>query len=74
MPGQIACDHSRGLCGQPDIPDNSPRSVRAVVEANPAHCLCCGSEMSISECTGLDMQLLGMYWLFCPTCPPRKTP
>lgn len=67
MVTQSEIDHGRGLCGKPDIPeDDTPRKV---VEAQPAHCLCCGSEMSIRECSSLGMQELGMYWLFCPTCP-----
>lgn len=64
-----AIDHGKGLCGVPDVPDNTPR---VVVETNPAHCRCCGAEMSIKECTSIGMQQLGMYWLFCPTCPSAK--
>ena len=62
-------NHTRGLCGKPDVPDNTPRHV---VEANPAHCICCGSEMHIEECASLGMQQGGMYWLFCPKCPPSS--
>ena len=59
-----ATDHSRGLCGKPDIPINTPREV---VEQNPAHCRCCGSEMRIVEMS-VGFRLLGMYELVCPTC------
>jgi hypothetical protein len=63
-------NHMRGLCGQPDIPDNTPRKT---VEAQPAYCLCCGSEMYIEDCTSEGMQRLSMYWLFCPECPGPGT-
>lgn len=59
-------DHSRGLCGKPDVPEDTPQHV---VEEKPAHCLCCGAEMEIGDCSSSGMQGLGMYWLFCPTCP-----
>jgi len=67
--GNIAVDHGRGLCGMPNVPENTPRSV---VENNPAYCFCCGSKMRIEECTSEGMQQLGMYWLFCSTCPKGK--
>ena len=57
--------HKRKLCGKPDIPNNTPRDV---VEKNPAHCLCCGSEMVIRECSSAGMQQLDMYLLVCQTC------
>jgi len=59
-------DHTKGLCGKPDVPNNTPRHV---VEANPAHCLCCESEMQVEDCTSEGMNQLGMYWLVCPLCP-----
>jgi hypothetical protein len=69
MTVQTITDHNRGLCGKPNVPNNTPRSS---VEESPAHCLCCGSQMRISECTSEGMQQLGMYWLFCSTCPKDK--
>ncbi|MEK7578235.1 MAG: hypothetical protein AAB789_01205 [Patescibacteria group bacterium] len=65
MSAEQAIDHTRGLCGAPDVPNNTPRSV---VEKNPAHCRCCGSEMYIEECKSLGMQQLDMYVLICPNC------
>ena len=62
-------DHTRGLCGKPDVSNNTPRHV---VEANPAHCLCCESEMRVEDCTSEGMSQLGIYWLFCPTCPSKE--
>ncbi len=59
-------DHTRELCGKPDVPSDTPRHV---VEAKSVHCLCCGSEMQVEDCTSEGMNQLGMYWLFCPTCP-----
>ena len=60
-------DHTRGLCGLPDVSTDTPR---ATVEARPAHCQCCGSAMEVKECSSLGLQQLGMYWLVCPACPP----
>ena len=59
-------DHSRGLCGKPDVPKNTSREF---IESTPAHCQCCGSIMKIEECTSLGMQQAGMFWLICPVCP-----
>lgn len=67
---EAEADHTRDLCGKPDVPDGTPRHV---VEVKPAHCLCCGSKMSIHECISISMQQLGMYVLSCPTCPSLKT-
>jgi hypothetical protein len=58
-------DHTRGLCHEPDVPNDTPR---AVVEANPAHCLCCHSEMVIEEMSD-SFAMLGMFRLVCPVCP-----
>jgi hypothetical protein len=69
MSRKLKIDHSRGLCGQPDVGDTIAREE---VEKNPAHCRCCGSEMQIKECGSSGMQQLGMFWLICPTCPPPK--
>ncbi len=69
MRRELEPDHERGLCGKPDIPNNMPREE---IEKNPAHCLCCGSEMAIKDCSSMGMQQLGMYILVCPTCPPEK--
>ena len=62
-------DHTRGLCGQPDVPNDTPRRQ---LKSKPAHCRCCGSEMQVEDCTSAGMDQLGMYWLICPTCPPPK--
>jgi len=69
MRAEQAIDHTRGLCGTPDVPNNTSREA---VEKNPAHCRCCGSEMVIRECSSMGMQQLSMYWLLCPTCPSKK--
>ncbi len=70
MTTTVSIDHSRGLCGKPDVPNDTPREV---VEENPAHCLCCGSEMQVEETSSAGMQQGGMYWLVCPICPaPAK--
>jgi hypothetical protein len=66
MSNLVACDHTRGLCGKPDVPNDTPREV---AELNPAHCLCCGSDMLVKDTTSLAMNELGMYWLICPVCP-----
>jgi len=63
-------DHTRGLCGKPNVPDSTPRDV---VEKTPAHCLCCDSEMYIEELNSMGMQQLGMYRLCCPKCPGTQT-
>jgi hypothetical protein len=63
-------DHTRGLCGKPDVPEDLPRDE---LDRNPAYCLCCGSEMQIEETSSLGMQELGMYWLVCPICPPTAS-
>lgn len=59
-------DHTRGLCGKPDVPSSTPRHI---VEVTPAHCLCCKSEMCVEDCTSEGMNQLGMYSLVCPMCP-----
>jgi len=64
-------DHTRGLCGCPDIPEDTPREV---VKTKPAHCRCCGSEMYIQDPESFGMQELGIYALLCPTCPPPTVP
>lgn len=70
MSSAMVCDHTRGLCGKPNVPiDNTPREE---VEQNAAHCLCCGSEMRVEDCTSSGMNQAGMYWLICPTCPPQQ--
>lgn len=67
---KVAVDHSRGLCGIPDLPiENTPRIV---AETRGAKCQCCGSAMFIQECTSIGMQQLDMYWLMCPICPPNE--
>lgn len=68
MTNEQTVNHNRNLCGRPDVPNDTPREV---VEQNPAHCLCCGSEMQIVELSGLGMQQAGMYRLVCPDCPGR---
>ncbi len=70
MPQEVVCDHTRGLCGKPDVPDNTSR---AEVERRPAHCLCCGSEMQVKNTTSSGMNQLGMFWLICPSCPLQET-
>ena len=67
-------DHTRGLCGKPDILDDTLTLPRWVAEENPPHCRCCGSEMRVEECSSVGMGQLGMYWLICPACPapPKK--
>ena len=65
----VKIDHTRGLCGKPDVLDNTSREA---VEKDPAHCRCCGSEMKIEECSSLGMQQLGMLWLICTTCSSAK--
>lgn len=59
-------DHTRGLCGKPDVNKNTPIEK---LDGNPAHCKCCGSEMEIRDMNSLGMQQLGMYLLVCKTCP-----
>lgn len=59
-------DHSLGLCSNPDVPNDTPRED---LEQNPAHCICCGSDMQIVEMDSLGMQQAGMYRLICTTCP-----
>jgi hypothetical protein len=66
----VAPDHTRGLCGKPDVGNELPREVAV---ANPPHCLCCGSEMSVEDCTSAGMNQLGMYWVICPICPKSTT-
>jgi len=61
-------DHSRGLCGKPDVQKNTPRDE---VEKNSARCLCCGSKMEIHDPTSVTMQQLGSYALVCPKCPKK---
>lgn len=58
-------DHSRGLCQRPDIPADTPR----VVAMGRAKCMCCGTVMIDEDCDSVAMNMLGMYWLRCPTCP-----
>lgn len=60
--------HNRGLCGKPDIPLDTRKED---VEKNPAHCLCCGSEMEIHDPVSVTMQQLGVYALVCPKCPKK---
>ena len=68
--GQVVIDHTRGLCGKADVPDNT---LRVDAENNLPHCLCCGSEMRLEDCTSASMDQLGMYWLICPTCPAQSS-
>ncbi len=62
-------DHACGLCGKPDVPENTPLQK---VQEKPAHCLCCGSEMRIVEPTSVSMAQLGVYALVCDACPKRR--
>jgi len=67
----LTIDHTRGLCGKPDV-DTEKHLPRSEAEANPPHCLCCGSKMRVKNCDSEGMNRLGMYWLICPACPPRQ--
>jgi len=69
MASNTVTDHTRGLCGKPDVPNDTPRHV---VEENPAHCLCCGHEMQIEEMDSIGMQQGGMYLLVCNFCTEDK--
>lgn len=69
MTSSSIIDHTRGLCGKPDVPNNTPREI---VEENPAHCLCCGNEMEIEEMHSTGMQQAGMYILTCTFCTEDK--
>lgn len=62
----LKIDHTRGLCGKPDVPNNTPQEA---VEKNGAKCLCCGSKMEIRELGSLSMEQLGIYQLVCLLCP-----
>ncbi|KKU93947.1 MAG: hypothetical protein UY26_C0003G0097 [Candidatus Jorgensenbacteria bacterium GW2011_GWA1_48_13] len=66
MPPFTLVDHSRELCGKPDIPEETPREV---VERKPAHCLCCGSEMSLEDPPTEGQIIRGEYRFVCPVCP-----
>ena len=63
-------DHTRGLCGKPNVPENTPREE---VEKTPAHCRCCGTEMIIVEPHSIGMAQLGIYHLICLGCPPSPS-
>lgn len=61
-------DHTRGLCGKPDVPPNTPR-----FEARgKARCRCCNSLMDDVDAPSVSMQRLGVYALICPTCPRQE--
>ena len=64
-------DHARGLCGEPDIPNNTPREDIESGRVIPK-CQCCGATMQIRDCTSIGMQQLGMYALICPECPFQR--
>jgi len=61
-------DHTRGLCGKPDIPDGTPLEE---ARKNPPHCLCCGSTMKVIA-DGGSLEQLGVYVVLCPTCPKEE--
>lgn len=62
-------DHSRGLCGKPDV---SGMALQKEVEKNPAHCLCCGTQMKIVPPVSTSLEQLGTYALICPFCPKHE--
>ena len=61
-------NHSRSLCGKPDIPSGQILPQEEA-EIRPPKCKCCGSRMVVKECSSIGMQQLGMYWLICEVCP-----
>lgn len=63
-------DHTRSLCGKPDVPNNTSREELLL---HPAHCLCCGTEMQVEEVSSVGMQQLGMFWVVCPVCPSENS-
>ncbi len=65
MVAKILFNHSRGLCGKPDIPNNTSFEI---ARANPPHCQCCGATMRVIDSLSLSFQQLGMYEVVCPTC------
>ncbi|MEK7203630.1 MAG: hypothetical protein AAB627_00945 [Patescibacteria group bacterium] len=66
-------DHTRGLCGKPNVSDNTPREVvEKIVEKKAARCLCCGTAMYIQDPVSIGMQQLGVYLLVCPSCPSPR--
>jgi len=73
----LPCDHSRGLCGKPELSGyglteeevNKLSLPLEVARVNPPQCRCCGKPMRVVE-TALSssLQELGMYELVCDTC------
>lgn len=63
---KIEIDHSRGLCGKPNVEKGI--LSRKEAETNPPRCLCCGSEMEIVEMASSELQQLGLYKLICLEC------
>jgi hypothetical protein len=63
----MTMEHKKGLCGEPNIPDNVARSALARIEPR---CLCCNTPMNIEELLRPRAVPELSYKLVCPKCPP----
>ena len=61
-------DHSRGFCGVPDVPKDTPLEE---ARKNPPHCKCCSTKIEIHT-DGGSLEQLGVYAVTCPICPPKE--
>lgn len=72
-------DHSRGLCGLPDLSGyglskkdiESLSLPRDMANAQPPPCQCCNHAMRVVDMS-ISFGMLGMYKLECDICPPHK--
>lgn len=58
-------DHTKGLCGKPNIDINTPLEEAKKIDIR---CLCCDTKMQIVA-DGGSLEQLGVYVVICPFCP-----
>lgn len=62
-------DHTRGLCGKPDVGANYTFEE---AKRNPPYCLCCRAEMKVVEASSAFIRQLGAYLAICPICSKQR--
>ena len=66
----VRWNHTRGLCGTPDLPPNTPLEIAI---QSPPHCMCCGNKMRVVPAESVSMQQLGIYRVVCDFCSSSHT-
>ncbi len=67
----LAVDHSRGLCGKPDVDNESLKDLWDIALCVPIHCKCCGSIMTGPSAP--DDLNPDNFYLICRFCPKQES-